>query len=190
VFMVFPLCPADKPFEKKKEEAKKQTEKERYNYAISIILILLPVLLLFYMFKLSSSILILTFIAILSISPALANPKVGFVMIVANILGGMFGILAYKLLVIVPNFIFMMLLVFVIGMFFGSRLFSDNKYAAIFGSGFSTFLLILGSVTSSDAEAGSKVWSRVIQISIAVSYVVIAFNILNRILESKKKDTA
>lgn len=190
VFMVFPLCNADIPFEKKKEEVKKQSEKERYNYAVSIILILLPVLLLFYMFKLSSSILILTFIAILSISPALANPKVGLVMIVANILGGLFGILAYKLLVIVPNFTFMMLLVFVIGMFFGSRLFSDNKYAAIFGSGFSTFLLILGSVTSSDAEAGSKVWSRVIQISIAVIYVVIAFNILNRVLESKKKKTA
>ncbi|MCA0933354.1 hypothetical protein LCM02_12900 [Lutimonas saemankumensis] len=190
IFMVFPLCEADIPFEKKKEEARKKTDRERYNYAISIIVILLPVLLLFYMFKLSSSVLILTFIAILSISPALANPKVGLVMIVANILGGLFGILGYKLLVIVPNFTFMILLVFVIGMFFGSRLFSDSKYAAIFGSGFSTFLLILGSVTSSDAEAGSKVWSRVIQISIAVIYVVIAFNILNRILESKKKETA
>lgn len=190
VFMVFPLCSADIPFEKKKEEVKKQTEKERYNYAVRIIVILLPVLLLFYMFNLSSSILILTFIAILSMSPALANPKVGLVLIVANILGGLFGILAYKLLVIVPNFTFMLLVVFVIGMFFGSRLFSDSKYAAIFGSGFSTFLLILGSVTSSDAEAGSEVWSRVIQISIAVIYVVIAFNILNRIMETKKKNTA
>lgn len=190
VFRVFPISSADIPFEKKKEEAKKQTEKERYTYAVSIILILFPVLLLFYMFNLSSSILILTFIAILSISPALANPKVGLVMIVANILGGLFGILAYKLLVIVPNFTFMILLVFAIGLFFGSRLFSDNKYAAIFGSGFSTFLLILGSVTSSDAEAGSEVWSRVIQISIAVIYVVIAFNILNRIMDTKSKDIA
>lgn len=190
VFIVFPLCEADIPFEKKKQEVKKQTALERYKYALSIILILLPVLLLFYMFKLSSSTLVLTFIAILSISPALANPKVGLVMIVANILGGIFGILAYKLLIIVPNFVFMILVAFCIGIFFGSRLFSDNKYAGIYGSGFSTFLLILGSVTSSDAEAGSKVWSRVIQISIAVSYVVFAFGILNRILNSRKEQSA
>ncbi len=187
VFMIFPLCEADIPFEKKKQEAEKQSEVERYKYALRIILILLPVLLLFYMFKLSSSVLVLTFIAILTISPALSNPKVGLVMIVANILGGVFGILAYRLLTIVPNFTFMILIALSIGLFFASRLFSDSKYASIYGSGFSTFLLILGSVTSSDAEAGSKVWSRVIQISIAVSYVVIAMSILNTIINTREK---
>lgn len=187
VFKVFPLCEADIPFEKKKKEEEQQSEVQRFKYAVNIILILLPVLLLFYMFKLSSSTLVLTFIAILSISPALSNPKVGLVMIVANILGGVFGILAYRLLTIVPNFIFMMMIALSIGLFFGGRLFSDSKYAGIYGSGFSTFLLILGSVTSSDAEAGSKVWSRVIQISIAVSYVVIAFGILNHIVNSRKE---
>ena len=186
VFMMFPLCEADIPFEKKKQEAEKQSELERYRYAVSIIVILFPVLLLFYMFKLSSSVLVLTFVAILTISPALSNPKVGLVMIVANILGGVFGILAYRLLTIVPDFTFMILIALSIGLFFGSRLFSDSKYAGIYGSGFSTFLLILGSVISSDAEAGSKVWSRVIQISIAVSYVVLAVGILNRIIEAKK----
>ena len=187
VFKIFPLCEADKQFEKKKEEGEKQSEVQRYKYAVSIILILLPVLLVFYMFKLSSSVLVLTFIAILSMSPSLSNPKVGLVLIVANILGGIFGILAYRLLTIVPNFSFMILVALSMGLFFGSRLFSDSKYAGIYGSGFSTFLLILGSVTSSDAEAGSKVWSRVIQISMAVSYVVLAFGILNRILNSRKE---
>lgn len=187
VFVMFPICEADIPFEKKKQETEKQSEIERYRYAVRIILILLPVLLLFYLFKLSSSILVLTFIAILTISPALSNPKVGLVMIVANILGGIFGILAYRLLTIVPNFIFMILITLSIGLFFGSRLFSDSKYAGIYGSGFSTFLLILGSVTSSDAEAGSKVWSRVIQISIAVSYVVLAMSILNKIVIARKE---
>ena len=187
VFKVFPICEADIPFEKKKKEANIQSDFERYKYAINIILILSPVLILFYTFKLTSSTLILIFISILSMSPALANPKAGLVMIVANVLGGIFGILAYKLLIIVPNFIFMILISISIGIFFGSRLFSDNKYAGVFGSGFSTFLLILGSVTSSDEEAGTAVWSRVVQISIAVSYVVLAFGILNRILKSKKE---
>lgn len=187
VFKVFPLSEADIPFEKKQAETQKQSEDERFKYAVKIILILLPILLMFYMFKLSSSVLILTFVAILTISPALAKPKVGLVMIIANILGGVFGILAYKLLVIVPNFTFMILVALCIGLLFGSRLFSDSKYAAIYGSGFSTFLLILGSVTSSDDEAGGKVWTRVVQISMAVSYVVLAFAILNKIVESKQE---
>ena len=187
VFMIFPLCEADVPFEKKKKKVEKQSEVERYKYAVGIILILLPVFLLFYMFKLTSSVLVLIFIAILSISPALSNPKVGRLLIAANILGGVFGILAYRLLTIVPNFIFLILIAMSIGLFFGSRLFSDSKHAGIYGSGFSTFLLILGSVTSSDAEAGSEVWTRVIQISFAVSYVVIAVGIMNRIVNLRKE---
>ena len=190
IFLIFPLSDADIIFEKVQKKAIKQTEKERFTYAFQIITIILPVLLLFYIFKLSSSVLILTFIAILSMSPALANPKVGLVMIVANVLGGVVAILAYKFLVIVPNFIFMILLTLCVGLLFGSRLFSKHKLAAIYGSSFSTFLLILGSVTASDAEAGDKVWTRVIQIAIAVIYVVVAFGILDRIKKSKKQQIA
>ncbi len=187
VFLVFPLCYADMAFEKEQKKVTKQTDKERLTYAINIVLILLPLLLLFFIFKLSGGLLILIFTAILSMSPALANIKVGAVMIIANILGGLFAILAYNLLVIVPLFPFMILLTLITGLFFGTKLFSSNKFAAVFGTGFSTFLLILGSVTSSEAEAGDKVWTRVIQISIAVIYVVIAFRILNY-FEKKKSD--
>jgi len=186
VFLVFPLCEADMAFEKEQKGVIKQTDKERLTYAINIVFILLPLLLLFFIFKLSGGLLILIFTAILSMSPALANIKVGTVMIVANILGGLFAILAYKLLVIVPLFPFMILLTLAAGLFFGTRLFSTNKFAAVFGTGFSTFLLILGSVTASEAEAGDKVWTRVIQIAIAVIYVVIAFRLLDYYGKSKE----
>ncbi|MDH3322202.1 MAG: DUF2955 domain-containing protein, partial [Flavobacteriaceae bacterium] len=58
-FLVFPLSEADAIFAKEQKDANKQSEKERFTYAVHIILIILPVLLLFYMFKLSSSVLIL-----------------------------------------------------------------------------------------------------------------------------------
>jgi hypothetical protein len=185
IFMVFPLCPADEKFIKEKAEAPKQTNQQRYAYAVKIICIISPVILLFYLFKWSSSVLILTFVTILTVSPAFANPKVGLVMIVANVLGGAFGILAYQLLVFAPSFTFMVLLTLLVGFVFAQRLFSESKYAGIFGSAFSTFLLILGSVTASDDEAGSKVWDRVIQIAIAVVYVVAAFGLLDRISKAK-----
>ena len=38
------------------------------------------------------------------------------------------------------------------------------------------------------AEAGSKVWSRVIQIAIAVIYVVLAFGIVQRLTKAAKKE--
>ena len=183
-FLVFPLTEADRAFEKEKDQEEKQDADHRFIYARNIIIILAPVLVLFYMFQ-WSSVLVLTFIAILSVSPALANPKVGMGMIAANILGGLFGILAYQALVMAPNFTLMILLTLSIGLVFGSRLFSDHKLAAIFGSGFSTFLLILGSVTSSEDEAGGKVWSRVIQIGVAVIYVVVAMWLLDRVNRSK-----
>lgn len=178
VFWVFPWSLADELFVKSKNNID-SSEIDRFLYSRNIFFILLPVLLLFFIFKLSGGLLILIFIAILSMNPALANAKVGAVLIVANLLGGVFAILAFQLLTIVPLLVFMLLLTLIVGFLFGSKLFSKNKLAPIFGTGFSTFLLILGSVTSSDSEAGSEVWTRVVQISIAVLYVVIAFRIIN-----------
>ena len=190
VFMIFPLCEADEKFLKEKAEAPKQSSHDRYVYAVKIMCILTPVIILFYLFQWSSSVLILSFVAILTVSPALASPKVGLVMIVANILGGLFGIFAYQLLVMAPSFIFMILLVLLVGFVFAQKLFSDSKYGGIFGSAFSTFLLILGSVTASEDEAGSKVWDRIIQISMAVIYVVGTFGLLDRISKSKSNSKA
>jgi len=187
IFLVFPWSDADEAFAKTQQAAAKKPKRDRFVYAVNIVIILTPVLLLFYIFKLSSSVLILTFIAILSMSPALANPKVGTVMIVANILGGIVAIVGYKLLSTIPNFTFMILLVLSVGLIFASRIFSSHKLGPVFASGFSTFLLILGTVMSSDAEAGEKVWPRVIQIATAVIYVVVAFRILSYFGNRKKK---
>lgn len=187
VFKVFPWSKADEEFVKEKKQTAKLSEINRFNYAAKIFLILLPVLLLFFIFKLSGGLLILIFIGILSMSPALANAKVGKFMVAANILGGLFAIVAYKFLVMVPLLPFMILLTLLVGFLFGSKLFSKAKLAPVFGTGFSTFLLILGSVTSSTDDAGSAVWSRLVQISIAVIYVVIAFRILNYFEQKKSK---
>ncbi len=189
VFRVFPWSAADEVFVKAKQKAVKQSENERFRYALNILLIVLPVLILFFAFKLFSSLIVLIFIGILSMSPVLANAKVGTIMIVANILGGIFAIVAYKLLVMVPLLSFMLLLTLIVGFLFGRRLFSKHKFAPIFGTAFSTFLLILGSVTSSDDAAGEAVWSRVVQIAIAVIYVVIAFGLVNHFSTSKKEKT-
>lgn len=186
VFLLFPLSDADERYVKEKAAAEKLGSDQRFEYARKIIFLISPVILLYYMFQWSSSVLVLTFVTILTVSPALAKPKVGLVMIVANVLGGLFGIMAYEMLVMAPSFLFMLLLTLLVGFTFAERLFSDSKFASIFGSAFSTFLLILGTVTASDADAGSKVWERVIQIALAVIYVVVAFGIADRFEKWRK----
>lgn len=186
MFVIIPWSKEDDAFLKIKGPVEKRIPTEQFKYAINILFVLLPLLLLFFIFKLSGGLLVLIFAAILSISPALSNPKVGAVMVIANILGGLLAIIAYKLLTVVPLFPFMVLLTFIVGLILASNLFSNKKTASIFGTAFSTFLLILSSVTSSDSEAGSEVWTRVIQIAMAVIYVVVAFRILNFFINRKQ----
>ncbi len=148
--------------------------RERYIRAGTKILILLPVLVLFFAFHWTDSLLVLIFIAILSLYPASGMKKSGIGIIIANVSGGLAAILVFNLLVIVPDLLFFGLLTLLFGLLFGSRLFSTRSLSSLFGMAFSTFLLVLGSVTSSDDEAGEAVWLRILQIGAAVTYIVIA----------------
>jgi heme/copper-type cytochrome/quinol oxidase subunit 4 len=74
----------------------------------------------------------------------------------------------------------MFFLVISFGLIYGKKVFSDNKFALVLRTSFSTFILILGMVLSSDSEAGSEVWNRVFQIALAVVYVVLAMRVMQR----------
>ena len=59
--------------------------------------------------------------------------------------------------------------------------------AALWGMGYSTFLLVLCSTTASGTtDADAKVWTRVIQIMIAVTYIVVAFGLIARFKKDQK----
>lgn len=128
---------------------------------------------------------ILIFITILSMQPSF-NYKAGVAMILGNLLGGIFAILAYELVVMVPFYPYFLLLVLAISLYFASILFSKSPKAPLFGMGFSTFLLITGQSVSSTSNAGGEVWLRVLMIMIAVLYVVVAFRILEAYREKKQ----
>ena len=69
---------------------------------------------------------------------------------------------------------------------FGLGLFSESKWAPLFGMAFSTVLIIIGSTTSSFGDAGAKATTRVIQITLAVVYAVVAFNMLRSLLPRRE----
>ena len=124
---------------------------------------------------------LLVFVCLLSMQPAFAKDfKAGKAMILGNLIGGLSAILMFEVLTVVPQYPFMIVLTLLAGLFFGSRLLSDRKSAALYGMAFSTLLLVIGSVTTSTGDATSKVYSRIFQIMFAVVYVVSAFGFIDR----------
>lgn len=154
---------------------------ERLRIAADTTLVVFPVLVLFYTLELAGSLLILIFVAILSAQPGFAkNFKGGAALVLGNVIGGAVAVLLFNLLVLMPEFAFLLLLVFLGGLVFGNRIFSGKPSGALYAMAFSTVVLILGSTTSGNGEAGGKVITRVLQILVAVVYVVTAFGVLER----------
>ena len=158
----------------------------RFSYALDTLMIVFPVVLVFFFFQWTGGLIILIFITILSMQPSF-NYKAGMAMILGNLLGGIFAIVAYELVVMVPFYPYFVLMVLAVSLFFASRLFSKSPRAPLFGMGFSTFLLITGQSISSTDDAGGKVWMRVLMIMIAVIYVVTAFRIMEAYKEKRKR---
>ena len=161
---------------------------QRFSSALNSIIVILPVVICYYMFQWSGSILVMVFVVLLSMNPETVSFKTGKFMIVANLAGGIAAIVAFNLFVVVPSFTFLILVSLVVGLYFGQKVFSGKPTAPLYGTGFSTFLLVLGSVTTAaEGDASAKVWSRIFQIGLAVTYVVVAFGLLNHFIQSKKQ---
>lgn len=160
------------------------SQEARFRYALETLSIVFPVILCFFLFEWNGALIVLIFIVLLSMQPSF-NYKAGMAMILGNLLGGIFTIIAYELLVMVPLYMFFVLIVLAAALFFASKLFSSSPKAPLFGMGFSTFLLVMGQSLSGTDDAGGKVWMRVLMIMVAVIYVVTAF----KIMEARKNRT-
>jgi len=155
--------------------------RDRFGIALTQALVVFPLYVLFHVFQWTGAVLVLVFTAILSMQPAFAASfKSGVPLILGNFIGGMTAIVMFQALTVVPQFSFLILVTLLAGLCFGARLMSESKTAPLFGMAYSTLLLVIGSVTtSSDGDAASKVYERLIQIMLAVVYVVVAFKAIN-----------
>jgi len=166
------------------------TPADRIRDAALSTLVVFPPLVVFYTLQWTSSLLILIFIAILSLQPGAAgNVKAGQALVIGNVIGGMVAVVFFELLVMVPVFPFMVLLTLLIGLVLGAQVFSGKKMGPLFGMAYSTVLLVIGSTTAAEGDAEAKVTTRVVQIIAAVVYVVVAFRLLER-LTSRRKEQA
>lgn len=195
VWFIFLLFPAQKITELKAAQSPVlagPTRQQRISTASTTTFVILPVLLLFYFYNLTSSLLILIFITTLCMQPAFAKDfKAGKSLIFGNLIGGIAAIIVYEVFTVVPEFFYFVIVVLLIGLIFGKQVFSGKPKAGLWGMGYSTFLLVICSTTASGTtDADAKVWTRVLQIMIAVIYIVAAFGLIARFKKEKKLETA
>lgn len=177
-FFIFPLTiEEDIIIEKKKPTAYKNMNMDKL--AFNGLLVVFPIVFIFYLFNSSIALLTLVFAVLLSFDPFMYQSKKGSALFFANILGGSIGVLAYNILVIAPSYLLYICLVISIAFYFVMNLYSGKKIAPIFKLSFNTFFVVMGTIATSTDEAGNTIWERLIQIGLAIIYVIIAFKIAN-----------
>lgn len=169
-------------------EAKKPIIYKNIDYdklAFNGLLVVFPLVFVFYLFNANIAILTLVFAVLLGFDPFIYQSKKGIGLIMANVVGGTMGILAYNILVIAPSFLLYILLIICVAFFFVLNLFAGKKTAPIFKIGFNTFFVVMGVISTSTNEAGNTMWERLLQIGLAVVYIVIAYKVVNTLNNPK-----
>lgn len=175
-FIFFP-----EPVLKNKPSKETIQEESQYNLnkiAVNGLLVLMPAVLYFYLFRPNALVLTFVFILALALDPMIYKSKKGQVLILANVFGGVCGVVAYNLLTITPTLFFYTFLIFAIGLYFTYHIFSDKKTVPIYTIAYRTFFLVMGVISSSDTSAGATIIERLFGIGLAVLYVVVAYKIV------------
>jgi len=149
----------------------------RAAYASRSVTVVFPVLLVFFHLELLSDAVILVYIGLLSLSPGFAAGwKSGKGMLTGNLIGGLVAIVFYQLLLVYSTIWVFVLLTLVVGLTFGDVIFSTRPIAPVFKSAFNAVMILVA--MSLTADAASKFYTRILQITLAVLYVAMAFGFL------------
>jgi hypothetical protein len=142
--------------------------------------VILPFALICLVFNLSGAVLPLIMIAMLSQKPDFSTGAAGGkALIAANLGGGLVAVIFYQLLLVSPTYLFAACGHFALALLFGCQLFSDKPTAPLYGSAFSTVLILIGTGTGAfGGEADANFYARILQITFAVCYVIGALALL------------
>ena len=139
-------------------------------------------LLCYFFFSGSTAVIVLVFVALLSVrTDAASGMRAGKALVVGNAMGGLAAVVMYELLVMVPQFPFLLLLTLLGGLYFGGRTFSGRGKGPLWTMAFQTAILVVASTTSLYGSADAKAVTRVVQIGIAVGYLVVAFQLVGHL---------
>ena len=190
VFAILPDLEIENTIAKPKSNSKPvvPTSRERFVTAVRSLVVVFPVIVLFYFFNWQNSALILIYVGMYSSFPGFAKDfSMGKGLLVGCITGGIIAFFIYEIIVVVPVLFFLVLLFFGVSLWIGNEILTGGRFAGPVKSGFSTVIAILGSaIGSNEVDAGGKILSRVLQVSVVVIYMVLAFGLIEKLFPGKK----
>ncbi len=152
------------------------SEDELFRRALLKAGLIAPVLVAFYLFQLTSQLVVLIFVAILLPLPdARAGLQTSKGVLLANLLGGAVAVVAFQLLVLAPFLPMLVLLMTLAALYFGPKIFAGGAASAVYSTALNTALLLSCKSTGVIGDDPNQaLWVRLAQIGMAVLYVMLA----------------
>jgi len=147
--------------------------------ALKSMIVVLPIAIVFIGNNWSSQLLVLVFAAIFTLSPDLSKGKeAGWNSIKSTLIGGAAACVFYWALVAVPEYYFLILLMFFASLSFGAAINSGRAIAKYLPSAMVAMIVLVNSSLAEGSNFSEVLLLRILFISMAAIYVVIALKIL------------
>ena len=164
------------------------SDKERGRLALTSTVVASTAVILFFAFNLTQYALAMLLICIMAGNPN-QNASLKFMKGngISALIGGAAVIIAYNLLGAAPTYPFLIALILLFSLIFSTRIYSDSPWAPAFQSGLTTFLILLGSSTSTADSATADFYLRVGQILFAGIFTVLGLTLVEHLLRPRSK---
>lgn len=168
------------------------SREERARLALVSTVVSTTAVLIFFAFNLAQYALAMIYICMMAGTP---NTNASIKVLKANstacVIGGVAIIIAYNLLVCVASFDFLIVLCFLFSLIFARKMTSGLPSAAAWTSGFTTFLVLLGSSTGGDSSASSTFYIRIAQVLFAglfcIGGIIVTEHLIQRREQRKRR---
>jgi uncharacterized membrane protein YccC len=148
--------------------------------ALKSTVVVLPIAIVFIANNWVSQILVMVFTAIFTLSPNLDKGKeAGMNSIKSTLIGGGLAFFVYWALVAVPEYHFLVLLIFIVSLGLGTAINSGKPIAKYLPSAMVAMIILVNSSLAEDTDFSENFVMRVFFISMASIYVVITLKVLN-----------
>jgi len=149
-------------------------------FALKSSIVVLPIVIVFIANNWISQILVMVFAAIFTLSPNLDKGKAaGINSIKSTLIGGGIAFFIYRALVAVPEYYFLVLLMFLTSLGIGAAINSAKPIAKYLPSAMVAMIILVNSSLAEGSDFSENFVLRILFISMAAIYVVIALKVLD-----------
>jgi len=148
--------------------------------ALKSTIVAFPIAIVFIANNWTSQILVMVFAAIFTLSPNLSKGReAGLNSITSTLIGGVAAFIVYWALVAVPEYHFLVLVMFLASLGFGVMINSATPIAKYLPSAMVAMIILVNSSSAEDTDFSEVFMLRVLFISMASIYVVAALSVLD-----------